>query len=58
LRKITIEIDEERYLHFLCECNVNGLTIQEQIEELINYYVIVQKKRLKSKFSQLKMSKF
>ncbi len=58
LRKITIEIDEKRYFHFLAECNIHGMTVSEQLHEIINYYVIIQKRRPTPNFTQSKLNEF
>ena len=50
LRKITIKLTEDDYLDFLLESNEHGLTPEEQIYKLINYYILVRRRRAKVKF--------
>ena len=50
LRKITIKFSENDYLDFLLESNENGLTPEEQIYKLINYYILVRRRRARVKF--------
>jgi hypothetical protein len=52
LRKIVINLNEKDYLDFLLESNEHGFTVEEQIHEIINYYILVRKRRLKIKFSK------
>jgi len=47
LREIKIKISEKDYLDFLKASNGYNLTIEEKILEIINYYVIIERKRLK-----------
>ena len=47
LREIRIKISEKDYLDFLKASNGYNLTIEEKILEIINYYVIIERKRLK-----------
>ena len=50
LRKITIKFSENDYLDFLLESNEHGLTPEEQIYKLIDYYILVRRRRAKVKF--------
>ena len=50
LRKITIKFNENDYLDFLLESNEYGLTPEEQIYKLINYYILVRRRRARVKF--------
>jgi len=50
LRKITIKFNENDYLDFLLESNEHGLTPEEQIYKLIDYYILVRRRRSKVKF--------
>ena len=47
MREVTIKISEKDYLDFLRASNGYNLTIEEKILEIINYYVIIERKRLK-----------
>ena len=46
LREIRIKISEKDYLDFLKASNGYNLTIEEKILEIINYYVIIERKRM------------
>ena len=46
LREIRITISEKDYLDFLKASNGYNLTIEEKILEIINYYVIIERKRM------------
>jgi hypothetical protein len=50
LRKITIKINETDYVDFLLESCEHGLTPEEQIYQIINYYILVRRRRAKIKF--------
>ena len=50
LRKITIKFNENDYLDFLLESNEHGLTPEKQVHKLINYYILVRRRRPKVKF--------
>ena len=50
LRKITIKLTEDDYLDFLLESNEHGLTPENQVHKLINYYILVRRRRPKVKF--------
>ena len=47
LREVRIKISEKDYLDFLKASNGYNLTIEEKILEIINYYVIIERKRMK-----------
>ena len=47
MREIRIKISEKDYLDFLKAVNGHNLTIEEKILEIINYYVIIERKRMK-----------
>ena len=47
MREIKIRINEKDYLDFLKASNGYNLTIEEKILEIINYYVIIERKRMK-----------
>ena len=47
LREVKIKISEKDYLDFLKVSNGYNLTIEEKILEIINYYVIIERKRMK-----------
>ena len=54
LREIKIKIDEKDYLDFLKASNGYNLTIEEKILEIINYYVIIERKRMKLEKMEIK----
>ena len=45
LRKIIIKLNEKDYLDFLKASNGYNLTAEEKIFEIINYYIIIERKR-------------
>jgi len=45
--EVRIRISEKDYLDFLKASNGYNLTVEEKILEIINYYVIIERKRLK-----------
>ena len=47
MRKITVHLNEKDYLDFLLESNENNNTAEEQINEIIRYYVLVRRRRIK-----------
>jgi len=49
LRKITIRLSEKDYLDFLLESNEHSNTAEEQIYEIIKYYVLIRRRRVKLK---------
>ena len=51
MRKITIKFSDNDYIDFLLESNEHGLTPEEQIYELVNYYILVRRRRAKIKFN-------
>jgi hypothetical protein len=58
LRKVVIKLNEKDYLDFLQTSNGDGLTAEEKIYEIINYYLIIERKKNRVKFSRKKLSKF
>ena len=58
MHKLTIKLSEKDYLDFLFESNEHGLTAEEQIHQIINYYILVRRRRLKVKFSKHSSLKF
>ena len=54
LREIRIKINEKDYLDFLKASEGYNLTIEEKILEIINYYVIIERKRMKFDKGKLK----
>ena len=58
MRKIIIKLNERDYLNFLLESNEHGLTAEEQIHEIINYYILVRKRRAKVQFSKDRLRSF
>ena len=58
MRKIIIKLSEKDYLEFLFESNEHGFTVEEQIHEIINYYILVRKRRVKVKFSKNRLGSF
>jgi hypothetical protein len=57
LREIRIKINENDYLDFLKASEGYNLTIEEKILEIINYYVIIERKRMKFDKGKLKSLK-
>jgi len=51
LRKITINLNEKEYLDFLLESNEHNNTAVEQIHEIIKYYVLIRRRRVKLKLT-------
>ncbi len=49
MRKITIRLNEKDYFDFLLESNEYDNTVEEQIHEIIKYYVIIRRRRVKLK---------
>ena len=49
LRKITVKLNEKNYLDFLLESNEHENTAEEQIAEIIQYYVLIRRRRVKLK---------
>jgi len=54
LREICVRLNSIDYLAFLSEANEHGQTPQELLYEIINYYIIINKKRLAVNFKTLK----
>ncbi len=57
LREIRIKINEKDYLDFLKASEGYNLTVEEKILEIINYYVIIERKRMKFDKGKLKSLK-
>lgn len=57
MREIRIKIKENDYLDFLKSSEGYNLTIEEKILEIINYYVIIERKRMKFDKGKLKSLK-
>ena len=51
MRKITVNLNEKDYLDFLLESNEHSNTAEEQIHEIIQYYVLIRRRRIKLKKS-------
>ena len=51
MRKITIRLNEKDYLDFLLESNEHNNTTVEQIHEIIKYYVLIRRRRVKLKLT-------
>jgi len=49
LRKITIHLNEIDYLDFLLESNEHDNNAEEQIHAIIQYYILIRRRRLKLK---------
>ena len=49
MRKITVKLNEKDYFDFLLESNEYENTVEEQITEIIQYYILVRRKRVKLK---------
>jgi hypothetical protein len=58
LRKVIIKLNEKDYVDFLQTSNGDGLTAEEKIYEIISYYLIIERKKRKVKFSRKKLFKF
>jgi len=56
LRKVVIKLNAKDYVDFLQISNEDGLTAEEKIYEIINYYLIIERKKRKVKFSRKKLS--
>ncbi|HEU04649.1 MAG TPA: hypothetical protein ENH95_06010 [Nitrosopumilus sp.] len=56
MRKVVIKLNAKDYVDFLQISNGNGLTAEEKIYEIINYYLIIERKKRKVKFSRKKLS--
>ena len=47
MRKITVRVNERDYLDFLLESNEYGNTAEEQVNEIIQYYIMIRRRRPK-----------
>jgi len=45
LREITIRIRDEDYMSFQSAADNSGLRVDEKLEEIIQYYVIIERNR-------------
>ncbi len=57
MREVRIMISEKDYLDFLKASEGYDLTVEEKILEIINYYVIIERKRIKFDKGKLKSLK-
>jgi len=57
LRKVIIKLNEKDYVDFLQTSNGDGLTAEEKIYEIINYYLIIERKKRKARFYREKLYK-
>jgi len=57
LREICVKLNEKNYLAFLAEANEHGQTAGELMYEIINYYIIVNKKRFQVRFRKNQLKK-
>tara|TARA_B100000029_G_scaffold408570_1_gene409869 strand:+ start:389 stop:571 length:183 start_codon:yes stop_codon:yes gene_type:complete len=51
LRKITVRLSEKDYLDFLFESNEYNNTAEEQVHEIIQYYILIRRRRAKLNIS-------
>jgi hypothetical protein len=58
VREVRIKINEKDYLDFLKASNGYNLTIEEKILEIINYYVIIERKRMKVEKMKIRFKPF
>ena len=49
MRKIIVRLNEKDYFDFLLESNERDNTVEEQIHEIIKYYIIIRRRRIKLK---------
>ncbi len=53
MRKITIKLNDKDYFDFLAECVEHGKgSVDELIYEIINYYLIIHRRRFRPNFKQ------
>ena len=57
MREIRIKINENDYLDFLKASEGYNLTIEEKILEIINYFIIIERKQMKFDKGKLKSLK-
>jgi hypothetical protein len=58
VREVRIKLNERDYWDFLTEAVENGhISLEEQILEIINYYLIIQRKRFKPNFRKSALKK-
>jgi len=56
LRNVVIKLNAKDYVDFLQISNGDGLTAEEKIYEIISYYLIIERKKRKVRFSRKKLS--
>ncbi|MBC8251109.1 MAG: hypothetical protein H8E89_05935 [Candidatus Nitrosopelagicus sp.] len=49
MRKITVKLNEKDYFDFLLESNEHENTVEEQITDIIQYYILIRRRRVKLK---------
>ena len=47
LRKITVRLSEKDYFDFLIESNEYNNIVEEQVHEIIQYYILIRRRRIK-----------
>jgi len=56
MKKIQIKLNEQDYFDFLSECIEHGKgSVDELIYEIINYYLIIHRKRFRPNFKQSRL---
>jgi hypothetical protein len=48
MRKLIIKMNQKDYHDFLNMANEYGLTVEEKIYEMINYYLLIERKKFKT----------
>ncbi|MBM3910231.1 MAG: hypothetical protein FJ356_01110 [Thaumarchaeota archaeon] len=58
MREVRIKLNERDYWDFLEQCLENGhIKVEEQIYEIIKYYLIIYRKRFNPNFPKSKLKK-
>lgn len=58
MRKILIKLNDQDYFDFLAECVEHGKgSVDELIYEIINYYLIIHRRRFRPNFRQSQIRK-
>lgn len=58
MREVRIKLNERDYWDFLAECLEHGhISVEEQIYEIIRYYLIVRRKRFNPDFKKFRLKK-
>jgi hypothetical protein len=58
MRKILIKLNDQDYFDFLAECIEHGKgSVDELIYEIINYYLIIHRRRFRPNFRQSQIRK-